>query len=295
MGQPPAMNTINLWTNIVFGDDMMLPKEDNTTRLISLNVNGIQQEFDYQDVLKMAQALKTSSVDWASFWETNIDWRSEAKRKVYHQTKISTSSSSIKYNSLYQPGGTATLVTNKYTGRVTRYHGDDKDLGRWSYLKILGKGRTILLVTIYQVCDTHGQRGSRTAHTQQVSLLVRQRQTVSPLRAFIADFQLQVTEWLQEGYELVIAGDINKELGNDINGFTSITSQHNLVEIIQHRHGIANEPPTYAHGQRRIDYIFVTPGLVSSIKRCGILPYSDVINSDHHCLFVDFDTNMLLG
>jgi hypothetical protein len=203
----------------------------------------------------MAQALKTSSVDWALFSETNIGWRSEAKRKVYekfqriyHQTKISASSSSIKYNSLYQPGGTATLVTDKYTGRVTKYE-DDKDLGRWSYLKILGKGRTILLVTIYQVCDTHGQTGSRTAHTQQVSLLVRQRQTVSPRRAFIADFQLQVTEWLQEGYKLVIAGDINEELGNDIDGFASITSRHNLVKIIQHRHGIANEPPTYACGQ----------------------------------------------
>jgi exonuclease III len=295
------MNTINLRTNVVFGDDMQLPKDDNTTHLISLNINGIRREFDYQDVLEMAQALKTSSVDWAALIETNIDWRSEAKKKVYdkfqriyHQTKISTSSSNIKYNSLYQPGGTATIVTDKYTGRVTSY-GSDTELGRWSFIKILGKGRTIILATVYQVCDIQGQAGSRTAHTQQVSLLVRQSRTVSPRRAFIMDFMTQVTEWRAEGFELVIAGDINEELGNDINGFASISSKHNLVEIIQHRHGIAGEPPTYAREQKRLDYIFVTPGLLTSIKHCGILPYSDVIDSDHRCLFVDFDTQMLLG
>jgi hypothetical protein len=300
--QPPAMNTTNLRTNVVYGHDMTLPKPDNTTRLIGLNVHGIRSGDDYQDVLETAQACKTSSVDMAAFSETNRDFRSSVPGKiydkfqrVYHHTKISTSSSEIKYNTTYQPGGTLTLVTDKYTGRVTGT-GSDASLGRWSYVEMLGKGgRTIILCTIYNVCNQHGQVGSRTAHTQQKSLLLRQGRTDSPRKAFLEDFDAQVTTWLSAGHELIIAGDLNEELGSDISGFSRLSSKHNLVEIIQHHHGIAGEPATYARGRKRLDYLFVTPGLVSSVKRCGILPYSDIIDSDHRCIYVDFDTIMLFG
>ena len=297
------MNTTNLRTNIVFGHDMVLPKDDNTTRLISLNVNGLRRGDNYQDILEMAQALKTSSVDLALLGETNLDWHSAARGKVrekfqriYHQTKLSTSSSIIQYNTAYQPGGTATIVTDQYTGRVSAM-GRDDELGRWSYSILLGThGRTIVLVTVYQVCHNQDtQPGSRTAHAQQASLLLRQRRHASPRKAFIEDFDEQVAAWLRDGHELVIGGDLNEELGNDINGFSRISSRHNLVEIIQNHHGIEGEPPTYARGRRRLDYLFTTAGLVTSVKHCGILPYSDLVDSDHRCLFADFDTQMLLG
>jgi hypothetical protein len=185
--QAPNLNTTNLRTNVVYGQDMVLPKPDDITRLISLNIHGIRRVDDYQDVLETAQAFKTSSVDMASLSETNIDWRSVAKskfyekfRRIYHKLRISTSSSTIKYTTNYQPGGTLTMLTDKYTGRVTGT-GDDSSLGRWSYIEILGRGRTILLVTVYNVCQQHGnQAGSRTAHTQQASLLLREGRKVSP-------------------------------------------------------------------------------------------------------------------
>jgi exonuclease III len=114
---------------------MEIPKPDNTTHLISMNVNGIQRGDDYQDVLEMAQAFKTSSVDMAVLGETNIDWRLAAQsklykkfQKVYHQARIGTSSSTIKYNTIYQPGGTSTIVMDKYTGQVTST-GSDTELG----------------------------------------------------------------------------------------------------------------------------------------------------------------------
>jgi hypothetical protein len=233
--------------------------------------------------------------------ETNIDWQSEAKgefyekfRRVYHHTRISTSSSSIKYNTNYQPGGTLTMITDKYTGCATGTGNDP--LGRWSYIEILGQGCTILLVTVYNVCKHSGKQvGSRTAHTQQASLLLREGRTVSPRKAFLDDFEAQVRVWRQAGHELIICGDLNEQLGSDTSGFSRISSLFNLVEIIQHRHGIAGEPPTYARGTQRLDYIFLTPGLESSVKYCGILPYSDLIDSDHCCLYVNFYTKKLLS
>ena len=81
--QQPAMNTTNLCMNAIFGNDMNLPKDKNTTRLISQNVNGICRGDDYQDILQMSQAFKTSSVNWISLGETNIDWQSTARSKLY--------------------------------------------------------------------------------------------------------------------------------------------------------------------------------------------------------------------
>jgi hypothetical protein len=147
------------------------------------------------------------------------------------------------------------------------------------YVEILGRqGRTIILATICKVCNQRNQAVPRTAHTQQVSLLLRE---VKPWKAFLDDFDSQGNAWLLAGHELVIAGNINEALGNDITGFARISAKHDLVEILQHTYGVEGEPPTYTRGQRRLDYIFMTEGLVTSIKQCSILPYSNIIDSDH--------------
>jgi exonuclease III len=192
---------------------------------------------------------------------------------------------------LYQPGGTMTMVTDKYTGQVKEM-GHNIDLGRYSYIKMIRKhGRLIIMVTIYNVCNQQGNHGSNhMAHTQQLSLLLQQGRSAHPRKAFLDDFDHQVTDWIATGHELIIAGDINEELGNDISRFSRISAKHHLIEFIQHKHDIEGEPPTYARGSKHLDYIFVTIGLETSVRCCGILPYSDILNSDHHCLYMDFDT-----
>jgi hypothetical protein len=207
------MNTLNLRTNVVFGHDMELPKPDNTTRLVSLNVNGFCRGDDYQDVLETAQSLKTSSSNIAAFSKTNTDWWTKAAKgkiyekvqRIYHQARISTSSSIIRCKTLYQPGGTLTMVTDKYTGRVQSM-GQDGIFGRWSYITMIGKqGQLITVVTIYNVCNQQGTRsGHRTAHMQQLSLLIRQGRTVQPREAFLDDFDQQVKSWIEAGHELII-------------------------------------------------------------------------------------------
>jgi hypothetical protein len=143
--QPPVLNTINLKTNEIYGDTLQLPKPPDTTRFISGNIHGFRRGNDWQDALETAQSLKVSSVDVWAFQETNVNWRSsclakcyEKFRKVYHHIKIATSSSIVTYRTLYQPGGTMTAVTDDYVGRVMEM-GSDSEMGRWSYLRLLGK------------------------------------------------------------------------------------------------------------------------------------------------------------
>ena len=282
---------------------MELPKPPNITRLVDLNINGIRRTDDFQDVLEIAQAMKMHSVDIMAFQETNTDWRSSAKHRtyerfqqVYHHTRLSTASSTTRYNTIYQPGGTLVAVTDDYVGRAALI-GSDPELGRWSFIKLLGKrGRGIIVVSIYKVCQQDSTRcGDRTAYAQQMSILVRNGRDETPRTAFLSDFDTQVAEWLELGFELIINGDLNELLGADEQSFARISSKHNLTEIIQHFHGTDNEPPTYARGRKRLDYIFCTAGILPSVMKCGILPYSDIVDSDHRCIYVDFDTDQLFG
>jgi hypothetical protein len=67
-----------------------------------------------------------------------------------------------------------TMVSDDYVGRVVE-SGSDSEMGRWSYVRMLGKhGRHIVVVSVYQVCNQQeNTAGDRTAFAQQVSLLRR--------------------------------------------------------------------------------------------------------------------------
>jgi hypothetical protein len=167
-----------------------------------------------------------------------------------------------------------TGVTDDYAGRVVET-GSDVEMGRWSYTRMLGKnGRSIIIVSACQVCNQQANTtGNRTAFAQQLSLLRRNGKDCSPRKSFF--------------------DDIN---GADVHGFARISAKWDLVEIIQHHHRVTNKPPTYARGTRCLDYVFCTPNLLSSVMRRGILvPHSEVIDSKQRAIFVDFDTQTLMG
>jgi exonuclease III len=301
--RPPAMNTTNLRTNDVFGQDLQLPKSQGVSRFLSLNINGMRRANEFQDALETAQALKISGIDFWNFQETNLNWRSECLaqcyerfKRVYHNVRLATSSSIIRYRTHYQPGGTMCAVADDYVGRVVET-GSDSEMGRWSFVRLMGKnGLFIVVISVYQVCNQQANTvGDRTAFAQQLSLLRRNGKDCSPRKSFFEDLDKQLEEWIGKDYEIILSGDLNEALGADVNGFARISAKWDLVEIIQHFHGVVDEPPTYARGTRRLDYVFCTTNLLASVKACGILPYGEIVDSDHRALFVDFDTISLMG
>jgi hypothetical protein len=155
-------------------------------------------------------------------------------------------------------------VTDDYVGRVVKT-GSDKEMGRWSFVQLLGKhGRNIMVVSAYQVCNQQAARvGDRTAFAQQLSLLCRNGKDCSPRKSFFDDIDKQTQEWIGKGYKILLSGDFNEVLGADVNGFTRISAKWNLLEIIQHFSETDGQPPTYTRGTRRLDYIFCTSNLLS--------------------------------
>eukprot|EP00957_Ditylum_brightwellii_P128081 9768887-Ditylum_brightwellii.AAC.1 len=55
-------------------------------------------------------------------------------RKVWHHNKLTTSNCPECTKSRYQPGGTATLITNQVTQKV--YDSGADQYGRWSFITL---------------------------------------------------------------------------------------------------------------------------------------------------------------
>ena len=129
------------------------------------------------------------------------------------------------------------VVTDDLIGRAVET-GNDSNMGYWSFIRLLGKhGCHIVVASVYQVCNQQAQSaGARTAFARQLSILRRNGKDCSPRKSFFDDFDKQLEEWNNKGYEIIVSGDLNGQLGADIYGFARLSAKWNLVEIIQHFH-----------------------------------------------------------
>ena len=127
------------------------------------------------------QSVVTHGIDTLCISETNVEWwHPTTIRKIQDITKrfcqhsrLTTTTSSIKYDRIFKPGGAATLVTNEWTGRILGCEQDPSGLGRWTTTTLTGKRhRKIALISAYQVCKTSiHQCGFTTCFKQQWHLL----------------------------------------------------------------------------------------------------------------------------
>jgi hypothetical protein len=286
--------------------------DDSTTRFVLNNPCGVTRDGSYDHLSEYLLELLEIGVDVVQFPEANVDWRwpkefrkcQSAVKSVFKHAKLSTSSSVKRTTSSKLPGGTLTIGVDNFTGRIIET-GRDPNFGRWSYFKTAGRnGRTIIVVTIYQVCQQDvTTSGVTTACTQQHTLLHEQGRLTSnargvpsphPRQALIRDFASQMRQWRSAGCDFIISGDLNEVLGDNPSEFGSITTEFDLSDVYRHRHGM-DEPATYQRGHRRLDYILCSAALLPAVSSCGILPFKILSCSDHRSVFVDFDTKLLFG
>ena len=108
------------------------------------------------------------------------------------------------------------------TGRILS---ETKDKwGRWVSQSFQGSaGRTITIVSAYQVVTDVPRGGSTTATTQQYSLLVHdQDSTKAPRTAFRRDLKSFLLQCTNRGDELIVVGDFNEAIGDEVDGMVSL-------------------------------------------------------------------------
>jgi exonuclease III len=278
---------------------MVLPKGKRTFRLYSQNINGLKLDVKGGELTTIVEFIQTYQCDLVGFSELNLDVSKYAVRKIvadtllksFQATQVSMSTSEIPFEGFYKPGGTLTATFDHNTCRFQSKFADS--MVRWSTISLSGKhGRIIHFVSVYQVVDKAGNRPF-TAHQQQVSSLLLADRTISPRIAFIQDLFGYFRSIQSPTSTFIVMGDLNEIVGHALSGFSKLTREFDLVDIMPHFHPIDKEVATYSRGRNRLDYIFCSQSLLTSVRSCGIEPFNEHIFSDHRSLFVDWDVKTL--
>jgi hypothetical protein len=170
---------------------------------------------------------------------------------------------------------------------------DSKGLGRWSYMRISSKKSSMIIATAYRPCI--GQ-GPNTAWIQQWSMLREVGdKNPDPIKYFYTDLEKQITEWKQQGSEVLIMIDANEHIGEKPGGLTTLFGKMEMTDLIRHRYPKADEPNTHVRGSKRIDYIFGTNKIRDNCVTAGILPFGTGYQSDHRAIFASINIGKILS
>jgi len=154
---------------------------------------------------------------------------------VYPQHKMAVSSSKEKSKGCFQPGGTGIVALGAWASCVIGW-GQDKLLGCWSYLEMVGQhGKWAILVLVYRVCTQEFDATTTTSTAQQTWLLMQQGITnPNPHQQFITDLITQIHQWWQHGKEILISMDANKDVDHPKSQIRQIFTETDLVNLHHH-------------------------------------------------------------
>ena len=310
--EPYTNNTLTLTqhsihplrTNDPWGDQINTEKPPGITRVYCQNVNGIRYEKDGGQFREMCTILQEVQADVLCIQEHNLDTTQHQIRQTLQQTahkhwqrsRLTIASSPISFSGTWKPGGTAILSTGSITGRITASCSDE--WGRWSYHTFQGQQRRKLtIITIYQVVEKFTTNKEQyTTAAQQRSLLIRQGDAhLQPRQAFQRDLRQFLSKLHQQEQEILLLGDFNERLGDNINGTAQLAAEFNLTDKFSTQHPHLQDPATYARGQKRLDFALGTARLSATVQACGYEAFNYRFHTDHRAYFIDFDTESLFG
>ena len=293
-----SINTHKHRDNRAFGDPIT---NDPTPycRILLQNINGLQDK--PHQLGSRAQELQLSILGLV---ETNTDWdwkqtKTETTailRRYFTRTSFAFSSSVIRFDSIFQPGGTMTIAMNKWGARATPSN-DTSSMGRWSSQTIKGKmNKAISIYSVYRVCDQKfATAGVKTAFRQQYIISANNGTSPNdPRHLILADLGTEITKNRNNGHGIIVLIDANESLTKHNSKFAKWIQTMELTDPITLRHGPAAQPASVDHGSTRIDFILTSADLNQYIKAAGILPRFHFIDSDHRALFLDLDLDQYL-
>ena len=229
--------------NFHVGDPIECEKGDDV-RIYFQNINGIAAGGNLLKAEETIIAWKAIGVDIFGWAETNVNFnhpkdpKSTLKQKIHKQHNlysVETSSSGIETKNFHQPGGVATVITGKITGRIKKRYSDE--MGRWAGYTICGKARQLTILTAYQVCKQLNPGSNTAAEQQRTKLLLREKgkprkkSELDPRKAFIEDLDHLLRSIRSENHEIIIMMDANECIHERASKLRNVMSKHGLTDI----------------------------------------------------------------
>jgi hypothetical protein len=259
-----------------------MPVIDSSTvfRVVLQNQNGLSLTYD---AISLRDELTTCSQYGPAIVhlpETNVNWnrpdqRMAFKSAVYRtwmNSVITVSRSPEDFLSNYQPGGTATIICNNWISRVTNKGEDHMGLGRWSYDTLRGIGsKKVTIITAYNASYITGDTTNYRQQQRTLSCLHchhNQHVNAQPRKLFILDLQAWISHLMTEN---------NYPDGK----LVTLIATCGLVDPLVRQHSSRPIPPSHDRGSDRIDFMLVSPNLMSAVLSSGCLSSHTIFNSDH--------------
>jgi hypothetical protein len=185
----------------------------------------------------------------------------------------------------HQAGGVCQWIINKGAYRVMETGKDLRGLGRWAWTRYRGRnGVSPRVVTVYQ--PVRNRTGVLSVWNQQKSYFETIQEDRCPREMFVHNLAAETKTWLEAGDQLVIGGDINKDVMTC--GLTGKLHHMGMIEILTTTHGTEG-PSTYNRGLTPIDGIYVSSTLQG--LRCG---YNKFV-WDHILLWIEIPLTVANG
>lgn len=134
----------------------------------------------------------------------------------------------------------------------------------------------MVVITAYRVCDANiNTIGASTAYHQQWHMLRNKGyENPKPRKQFVIDLELEIRKWQRTGADIILGGDFNETLGDTPEGIAQLVTRCSLTDLHTSNHGLAGEPSTYSRGSKRLDYDFISPRVLSFLKKMRNRPLS---------------------
>ena len=186
--------------------------------------------------------MQDNQIDIACLTETNTNWNHyKGKRHLYRivrkhwkRTHITTVNIENKVSTLYQPGGTAIISTNKISPRITDSGGDPQGMGRWSYITLNGRNKKKLtIISAYRAGKTRIQEsGPSTAFTQQWDFMEeRGDDPINVRKQMTKDLTQFIKNLTMKSHEVILCIDANEEFDTGGKGIAKLVSDCQLIDL----------------------------------------------------------------
>ena len=301
-GQRPIVLTqYNQRENAPWGDTLQA-KENNTTRVYSLNLNGISLDRRGGQFDTLCSVAKEIQADIICCQEHNVDTSKPIVRSILYDTlrqhwsrfRLQTGSTPQQFTHWYKPGGTLMFSIGNITGRLQDQKQDH--MGRWVTQTMKGQnGTQVTFISAYQPVRDTASLGLMTVVTQQRNILTQMGDQVrEPRKAFKRDLRILLQELTTRGDDILLVGDFNETIDAQFNGLCKLIADFHLVDLMQGR-SHSPYPATYARGKQRLDYGFATEKVANALRSAGYEAFNERFPTDHRAYYFDFDTEKLFG
>jgi hypothetical protein len=279
-------------------------KTDNHLRFMFQNINSLCP----QTLDKWAATTRQIFQFWADivgFCETCTNWSKRDLKKQFQITAnkslknpiISTTTTTLKLDGNYVPGGCCQVTANSWTTRHEAPIYDAYRHGRWvGNTYRLSATKQLHIVSAYRVCEqSPNATNSLSTSTQQYTMLTaRGIEQLNPRQQFVDDFISQFQEMCDNSDNyFILALDANATLGQDKEGIDRLANECNLIDMYSTIHQDYTEFPTHQRGSKRIDYILCSRNIIPYVSQCGYVRFNDAFDSDHRAIFCDISHEIM--